>query len=270
MVGRIDVTRDGALAWVTLNHVARRNAMTRAMWLELKAVFSAFQHDMQLRCVIVRGAQSHFCAGGDISEYPAFRFDAVQLQHFHEVEVWGGLQAMLDCDVPIVAQVDGSCMGAGVEIASCCDLRLASESAQFGAPIARLGFPMAPKEAALVAAAVGDTTARAMLLAAQVFDAQHLLECDFLLQVLPAQELQAYTEALAQQIITLAPAAARTNKQTFRGRNPTLAPVLQAQAAMKNIASSSDNVASRDYAYANSEEHREGIGAYLAKRNPIF
>ena len=270
MVGQIDVDRDGAVMWVTLNHPHKRNAMSRGMWKQLRSVFTSIQMDARARCVVIRGAQRHFCAGGDISEYPSFRFDPIQLQHFHEVEVWGGLQAMLDCDVPIVAQVDGNCMGAGVEIASCCDLRLASEVACFGAPIARLGFPMAPKEAALVSAAVGETTARAMLLAAHVFDAPQLLARDFLLQVLPVDQLQVHTAALAERIAKLAPGAARRNKQTFRVPNRPPAPVEQAQAAIENIANMFADDVSSAYDYADSAEHREGIDAFLAKRQPVF
>ncbi len=75
---------------------------------------------------------------------------------------------MLDCDVPIVAQIEGACMGAGMEIASCSDLRLAGASAKFGAPIAKLSFPMTPREAALVLRAAGELTAREMLLAGAV------------------------------------------------------------------------------------------------------
>jgi enoyl-CoA hydratase/carnithine racemase len=71
---------------------------------------------------------------------------------------------MLRCDVPVVAQIEGNCMGAGVEIACCCDIRTAGASAKFGAPIARLGFPMAPREAKLVSDALGGLTAREMLL----------------------------------------------------------------------------------------------------------
>ena len=114
--------------------------MSRAMWRELRAVFEALPQNSALGCVLIRGEGGHFCAGGDISEYAGFRFAEATLRDFHENEVWGGLQAMLDCDLPIVAQIEGNCMGAGLEIASCCDLRLASVSARFGAPIARLGF----------------------------------------------------------------------------------------------------------------------------------
>ena len=149
---------------VLLRHEGRLNAMTRAMWLQLRSVFEVLARTPELRCVLIEGEGEAFCAGGDISEYPGFRFDAAQLRHFPEQEVWGGLSAMLACDVPIVARIAGACMGAGVEIASCCDIRIAADTARFGAPIAKLGFPMAPREAQLVAGAVGETIARQMLL----------------------------------------------------------------------------------------------------------
>jgi enoyl-CoA hydratase/carnithine racemase len=269
-VGAVKWVQDGAIAWVTLDNASKYNAMSRGMWLELKQVFEAIGQDPGVRCVVVRGALGHFCAGGDIAQYPSFRFDAAQLQHFHEVEVWGGLQAMLDCDVPIVAQIEGNCMGAGVEIASCCDLRLASQSSRFGAPIARLGFPMAPREAALVAGAVGDTTARAMLLAAEVFDAQHMLARDFLLQVLPDDQLEPHIAGLVQRIAALAPQAAKLNKRTFRSLIRPVAPVEYAQAAPEFVAKVPVAVDLDAYAYADSAEHREGITAFLDKRKPNF
>lgn len=262
MTGTIAVARDAHLAWVTLAHPGKFNAMSRAMWRALRRVFDDLQRDPQVRCVVIRGDGGHFCAGGDIAEYPGFRFDAAQLRQFHEDEVWGGLQAMLDCDVPIVAQIEGNCMGAGVEIASCCDLRVAGTAARFGAPIARLGFPMAPREAALVAQAVGGTTARAMLLAAEVFDAPHMLARDFLTRMVPEAQLGEQVRQLAQRMVALAPRAARLNKQTFRASNQALARVEYAQAASNLVADA--------YAYADSAEHREGIAAFLEKRQPNF
>ena len=285
MTGTLQVVQDGPLVWVTLHHPGKFNAMSRAMWRELQQVFRRIQGDPQARCVVVRGEGGHFCAGGDIAEYPGFRFDAAQLRQFHEDEVWGGLQAMLECDVPIVAQIEGNCMGAGVEIASCCDLRLASTAARFGAPIARLGFPMAPREAALVAQAVGATTARAMLLAAEVFDAPHMLARDFLTRMVPEAQLAEQVQLLAQRVAALAPQAARLNKQTIRAFNSPLARVeyefaateLVADCAASASASASATAtatatatAPDAYAYAPSAEHREGIAAFLEKRPPNF
>jgi enoyl-CoA hydratase/carnithine racemase len=223
----------------------------------LRQAFLQLQADPRVRVVVVRGDDGHFCAGGDIAEYADFRFQSESLRDFHENDVWGGLSAMLACDVPIVAQIEGNCMGAGLEIASCCDLRLASEDARFGAPIARLGFPMAPREAALVARAVGESSARAMLLAARVFDAPALLARGFLHELLPASALAGSAQELAAQMSALAPQAARANKRTLR----ELAP--QAPEALERLVASA-------YDYADCSEHREGVSAFMQKRRPHF
>ena len=253
VLGSIQWQQNGPLATVTVSNPARMNAMTRAMWLQLREVFLEVSARPDVRCVLVQGAGAHFCAGGDISQYPDFRFESSSLMHFHEVEVWGGLQAMLDCPLPLLALVRGNCMGAGLEIASCCDLRLGAGSSVYGAPIARLGFPMAPREAALVQQAVGAATASAMLLAAQTFDAAHMLQCGFLAWNAPDEALQAQADALLARMLGLAPQAARLNKQVLR----------QGRIAQEPTPDSA-------YAYAASPEHREGVQAFLEKRRPDF
>ena len=257
MSGRVVLEREGALAFVTLVSPGKFNAMSRLMWRQLREVFTDLQATSGVRAVLVRGEGGHFCAGGDIAEYTDFRFHPDSLRAFHEEDVWGGLSALLDCDIPLVAQIEGNCMGAGMEIASCCDLRLAAASARFGAPIARLGFPMAPREAALVARAAGESTAREMLLAAQVLDAPTLRERGFLHRVFPDAQLSASCSDWLQAMAQLAPQAARMNKRTLRSlgaRGEAALPELVAQA----------------YDYADSAEHREGIAAFMAKRKPQF
>ncbi len=253
MTGRVHLALHGQVAQVTLSHPAKFNAMSRAMWLELKTVFGDLQGRTDVRCVIVAGEGGHFCAGGDIAEYPDFRFDEAALRGFHEDDVWGGLGAMLACDLPLLAQIEGNCMGAGVEIASCCDIRVAANGARFGAPIAKLGFPMAPREAALVAREAGDATAREMLLEAAVFDATEMKTRGFLSSVLPDGTLTPAVLARAQRICALSPQAARLNKQALRAT----------QGATSAAAEGA-------YRYADSAEHREGIAAFLAKRPAVF
>jgi enoyl-CoA hydratase/carnithine racemase len=268
MQAGIDLAHHGGVARVTLRHPARFNAMTRQMWRDLRRVFVDLARRDSLRCVLVSGEGAHFCAGGDISEYPDFRFDVASLRQFHEGEVWPALQAMLDCDVPMVAQIGGNCMGAGLEIASCCDLRLAAASARFGAPIARLGFPMAPREAALVAREAGALTARELLLEAAVLDAPQMLARGFLNRVLPDDALGTEAEATVQRVVALAPQAARLNKQTLRTLAPN--PALD-HASIGSFAMDCEANASHDpYAYAASAEHREGVHAFLEKRQPSF
>ena len=263
MAGQVLMAVHGGIVRVTLSHPGKLNAMSRAMWRELKTVFESIQQRADLRCVIVAGEGGHFCAGGDIAEYPAFRFSEADLREFHEQDVWGGLDAMLRCDVPVVAQIEGNCMGAGVEIASCCDLRVAGASARFGAPIARLGFPMAPREARLVGTALGSLTAREMLLEAAVLDAPTLLLRGFLNAVVADADVAGEVLARAQRVAALAPQAARLNKQTFRALNQAFPSAQLSQSAM-------DSIVAGAYAYADSAEHREGIQAFLDKRKPAF
>lgn len=251
MPGQVLFGMQGAQGIVTLSHPGKLGAMSRAMWRELRSVFQRIQADAALRCVLVRGEGGAFCAGGDIAEYPEFRFEPQSLADFHESDVWGGLSAMLECDVPIVAQIEGACMGAGVEIASCCDIRVAGASARFGAPIARLGFPMAPREAQLVASAAGMATAREMLLEAAVFDAAEMKARGFLQRVAADGEVATEAQARCERIAQLAPQAARMNKRTLR--------TLAAGQAVANA-----------YDYAPGAEHREGIAAFIEKRKAVF
>ena len=142
-------------------------------------------------------------------------------------------------------------MGAGLEIASCCDIRIAGESAKFGAPIARLGFPMAPREAQIVARAAGDATVREMLLEAAVLDAAEMKARGFLQRVLRDAAVAEAAAESAHRIARLAPQAARMNKRTLRAQH-------------------SGKALPDAYEYAPSDEHREGIAAFLAKRQPAF
>lgn len=266
MRGTIQFEQQAGVARVTISHSARFNAMSRLMWRELRSVFESIQRSTDVRCVVIDGENGNFCSGGDISEYADFRFQESTLRDFHENDVWGGLQAVLDCDVPIVAQIDGNCMGAGVEIASCCDIRLAGVGARFGAPIARLGFPMAPREAALVGREVGLVVARQMLLEAATFSADEMQAAGFLSRVLADGELAAGAQATALRIAALAPQAARLNKQTLRSLTSPLVPVKTSSDASHTIAKWFDEA----YAYADSSEHREGIQAFIEKRKPAF
>jgi enoyl-CoA hydratase/carnithine racemase len=255
MTGHVQLLTEGALARVTLYNPAKFNAMSRAMWRELRAVFVDLQQRSEVRAVLVAGDGGHFCAGGDIAEYESFRFQTERLRAFHEDDVWGGLGAMLSCDVPIVAQIEGNCLGAGMEIASCCDIRLAGQGARFGAPIAKLGFPMAPREAQLVAREAGLATARQMLLEAALLDAPLMLARGFLHTVLPDADVPAEALQRAQPMTRLGPQAARLNKQALR-----------ALARGQGV----ESLLPAAYDYADSAEHREGIAAFMAKRAPHF
>src|SRR5207253_4196967 len=178
MAGTIRLDNLGPWARVTLANAGKLNAIDIAMWRELRAVFERLQALAPAdapHAVVVCGADGQFASGGDIVEFADFRFDEARLHDFHESVVAPALHAVLDCDIPVFAQIEGACIGGGLEIAACCDIRVCGEASRFGAPIAKLGFPMAPGELAVVSRVVSAPVLREMLLEARLFDARQAL-----------------------------------------------------------------------------------------------
>jgi enoyl-CoA hydratase/carnithine racemase len=257
-MGTITLDIDGHTARVTLANPAKLNAIDIAMWRELRAVFERLQAMPPAdapHAVIVRGADGQFASGGDIAEFAGFRFERDALYDFHENVVAPALHAMLDCDILLFAQIEGACIGGGLEIASCCDIRVCGESSRFGAPIAKLGFPMAPGELAVVSRVVSAPVLREMLLEARLFDARQALAANLVHEVLPDADVAAQVQRRAERLAELSPQAARLNKRTLR---------LVERAAM------SDAERHALFDYADSAQHREGVTAFIEKRPQRF
>jgi enoyl-CoA hydratase/carnithine racemase len=241
---------------VTISHPAKLNALSVAMWRQLRQAFDACAAAPERsRVVLLRGEGGHFAAGGDIEEFPDFRFDEQRLRHFHEAEVTPALQAVLDCELPVVAQIDGACIGGGLEIAACCDLRICARSSRFGIPIARLGFPLAPGEAQIVARVLGLPLLRELLLEARLLGAEEALARGIVGRVVDDGAVAAEAEACAARIAALSPQAQRINKRTLR-----------------QLAEGGPSAAQRHehFGYADSAEHREGLAAFVQKRAARF
>jgi enoyl-CoA hydratase len=130
MTGSVTLQATGAaaIAEVVLHNPGKLNAMSVAMWQALPQTFERLHQSPDLRVIVVRGADRQFASRGDVEEFPSFRFQADTLAHFHEEVVLPALQAMLDCDLPVIAHIEGAFAGGGLEIAACCDLRLAARS----------------------------------------------------------------------------------------------------------------------------------------------
>lgn len=254
---RFDQAGSDGIARVTLANPAKLNALSSAMWRALRAAFDGLNAAPgATRVVLVAGEGGQFASGGDIEEYPRFRLDAATLARFHEEDVLPALIAMRDCELPLVAQIDGVCIGGGLEIAACCDIRIAGTSSRFGVPIARLGFPMAPAEMEIIAAVVGPTVLRELLLEARVFRAQEAFERGLVTRVVPDDVVAAEALAAAGRIASLSPQALRLNKRALR------------QFVMPALSSAAERAP--HYAYAPSAEHREGLAAFNEKRPPRF
>jgi enoyl-CoA hydratase len=254
---RFDAPDASGIARLTLANPGKLNALSVAMWRELRTHVAKLNvHPGNVRVVIVCGEGGQFASGGDIEEFPQFRFDAATLARFHEEDVRPALQAMLDCDLPLVAQIDGACIGGGLEVAACCDIRIAGSGARFGVPIARLGFPLAPAELEIVAAVVGPTVLRELLIEARVLNGQEAFARGLITRVVADADVAAEVRTAAERIAELSPQALRLNKRALR--------------QFTHVAHSSHAERAPHYAYAASDEHREGLAAFNEKRKPRF
>src|SRR3954471_9672736 len=140
MTGSVLLSRDGAVATVTLSNPEKLNAMSLAMWRRLGEIMREADADASLRCVVLRGAGNKaFAAGADISEFARERSDSKAGKRYGDA-VDGMMRASGECRHPTVAMIHGVCVGGGLEVASQCDLRVCGESSRFGIPAAKLGL----------------------------------------------------------------------------------------------------------------------------------
>ncbi len=228
------------------------------MWQDLARVMRELSLDDTLRCVVLRGAGDQaFAAGADIAEFATVRNTREQGVTYHRQYVHGALQAVAECRHPVVAMIQGPCVGGGLELACLCDLRIAGESGRFGVPINRLGFSIAYDELVAVLPLMGRAAALEILVEGRVWDAREAYAKGLLTRVVVDEQLAAEVQASVDRICAGAPLVARWHKQFIR----RLTPRAEALSA-KEIEDS--------FAYFETEDFREGYAAYTQKRKPIF
>ena len=245
------------IATVTLHNPGKLNAVNAEMWRGLSTAMQRVAQTPEVRCVILRGAgEEAFAAGGDIEEFLTVRATVEDALHYHDELVASALDAIRSCALPTVAAIRGACIGGGLEIAGCCDIRIAGESSRFGAPINRLGFSMYPGEMAGLLALVGPAVVLEILLEGRILSAREALDKGLLSRVVDDARVFDEAAACAARICAGAPLVARWHKQWVK-RLMNGAPLSEAEKR-----EAFDFLATADY--------REGLDAFLHKRTPRF
>jgi enoyl-CoA hydratase/carnithine racemase len=249
---------DGSpIATVTLFNPDKLNAINAAMWQQLKQTMDALDADESLRCVVIRGEGATFAAGGDIEEFLTQRDTFERAQAYHGEWVAGALESIVACRHPVVAMIQGPCIGGGLEIAAQCDLRIAGESATFGAPIKKLGFTMAHSELTGLLALAGPAVALEILLEGRILTAHEAYVKGVVTRVVPDAHLADEAYATARRIASGAPLTARSHKRLVRRLACDSTPLDTAEVR-------------ENFSYLDTEDYREGLAAFLAKRVPYF
>jgi enoyl-CoA hydratase len=252
----IIVTRDGSIATVALNNPERLNALNKPTWARLGEVMRELSADDRLRCVVLRGAgDKAFAAGADIAEFAGERANAKQAKSYGDL-IHHTMQAVASCKPPTLAMIKGACVGGGLEIAACCDMRICGTSSRFGVPINKLGLTMGYGELSGLLALVGRAVALEILLEGRVFDAAEALQKRLVNRVVADDQVETEAYATAQRIAAGAPLVARWHKQ-FIERLTVRADITPAEW-------------DEGFACFDTADYREGVAAFLAKRAPRF
>lgn len=243
------------VAVLTLNLPDRRNAMTADLTAAWVGAVATLRDDKDVRAVVVTGAGSAFCAGGDLSwigESPDLSVVALRERMLPFYEQWLSIR---DLDVPTIAAVNGPAVGAGLCLALACDIRYAATDATFSAPFARLGMHPGMAATYLLPEAVGVARARELLLTGRRVGAEEALAIGLVSGTYEPGELVTEVVEIARIVADSAPIAVRLTKQALRRAGIEAA--LQWEALAQPI-----TMASADL--------REGLAAQAERRPPRF
>lgn len=242
----------GTVREFTISHPERMNALDDGLLHELDAALTAAERE-GVRALILRGeGQRAFCAGYDLTALPAATDGALP------DDLLGRVFDRLDTvPFPVLALIEGVCFGGGLELAARCDLRIATPSARFGFPPARLGIVYAPRGLLRLQALVGSSRLAQLAFAAEVWEAPTAQLHGLIDEVLPEAEL--HTLALARRMAEQAPLAIAGMRRTLR----------RAEAMQAAALEGPELRALRRQAF-DSEDAKEGKAAFLEKRTPRF
>jgi methylglutaconyl-CoA hydratase len=255
-VSGLALERDGGVARVWLDRPERRNAFDAGLIASLHEAFVAFAKDDALRAVVLAGRGAAFCAGGDL-EWMRASGELTRTENLADAERAAAMFAAVDsCPVPVIARVHGYALGGGTGLACCCDMVLAREDARFGFTEVRLGLIPATI-APFALARIGRSQARALFLTGELFDAQHARAIGVVHEVhADDRSLDAAVERALASVLRGGPAAVRAAKALIAGlRDGDPAP---------QSARAAEALAERRA----SQEGREGIAAFLDRRDP--
>ncbi len=246
---------DGALARVTLNDPARRNALSYRMVQALIDALRRADGNHQIRVVILQGAGEHFSAGADLAEFAA-ELDRPAVRHWESGALWEDLFTLLPTmSKPVLAAVRGYALGGGCGLVAACDLVVAAEDARLGMPEINVGlFPLLVLPA--LRRAVGDRKARELALTGAVVDGVEAARIGLVHRAVPPGDLDATATAMAGELAKKGPEAVRLGKH-----------VLHATADM-TYAQALSFARSLRVTYLLSAGLREGVEAFRAKRKP--
>ncbi|MCY1261896.1 Short-chain-enoyl-CoA hydratase [compost metagenome] len=254
--------QDGPIVTLTMNQPEQRNPLTGNTAIpEFLAAIDRIHDEQSVRCVILTGNGPSFCAGGNIQEMKRQSLPEVSEMAIRQ-DYRRGIQrltlALFNLEVPVIAAVNGHAIGAGLDLACMCDIRVASEKAKFAESFIKLGIIPGDGGAWLLPRIVGMSRAAELAFTGDMLDARQALEWNLVSRVVPHEELMATARELAGRITQHASHGVRLTKRLMREAiHGRLDSVLELSAVFQAVCHKTD-------------DHREAVDAFLEKRAPKF
>jgi enoyl-CoA hydratase/carnithine racemase len=258
----VRVEREGPLAILTLDDQPTRNGLSAALTRQIVAACAAINADMSIKCAILTAAGDVFCAGGNLKDMYAkanhFAGNAAEIRRVYLTGVQTVAKALYDLEVPIIAAVNGAAMGAGMDFATMCTLRIASEKAKFAESFIKLGLTSAAGGAWFLNRAVGPQRAAELTLTGETFDAHRAVEIGLVMKAVPHESLLDEARALAAKITCHPAHSIRLNTRLLR------------ESARLDLGSALEIAAGMQAVVQQTEDQYEAVCAAVEKRKPNF
>lgn len=248
-------TEENGLATVTLNRPQSLNALCGELNEELGAVISMMENDPEIRALILTGGKRAFAAGADINEI--MHFDTLETYRFM-LKAHHMFDRLEELPFPTIAAINGPCMGGGLELAMCCDFRVAGEKALFGMPEVTIGVMPGNGGTQRLARLVGQSQAKEMIYLGGTINPAKALEIGLVAKVVPAEKVMEEARGLAEQFISRPGVALRFAKEAIN-------------AGIKSDFNTGRNLELDRFAMLfSTEDQKEGMEAFTAKRKPVY
>ncbi len=250
--------REGAVAHIVFNNPAKMNAVSLDMWERMVSLLDSYAEDPDLRVLVVSGAGGRaFVSGADISKFEQQRSNPESVAHYNATSA-KAYETLYNFPKPTIAKIHGYCIGGGMNLAVCCDVRVATEGSKFGIPAARLGLGYGYPGVSRLAEIVGISKAMELFYTARQFSAAEAHAFGFINQIVADAGLDAAIDTMTGQISENAPLTIATIKAVARE--------ISQPSARRDFAKLDAMVR----ACFESEDYIEGRRAFMEKRKPIF
>ncbi len=250
--------KEGGVGYVIFNNPERHNAVSLEMWAATTDILESFRNDPEVRVVVVTGAGGKaFVSGADISKFESERSSMEAVKHYN-VTVGKANQTIAQFPKPTIAMIKGYCIGGGLGLALCCDMRIASDNSKFGVPAAKLGLGYAYPGLKRLVDVVGPAFAKEIFYTGRQFDCAEAIAMGLINRALKPDELEGYVQNYADTIAANAP--------------------LTLKAVKFIVGEAVKDESQRDLARCNelvencftSQDYIEGRTAFMEKRKPVF